>query len=370
MRFRAAFRALYKKEARRTDVIDNIWETIVAKTIVGSFDSFEEAQDVLRDLQQRGFSRDDISVIANNASGRYYSDRYGSEGQLPRDSAATVSDTGAGTATGAAAGGVLGGAAGLVVGLMGLAIPGIGPIIAAGPIAAALAGAGVGAVAGGLIGGLTGLGVSEDDAQYYAESVRRGGALVTVRAEDSRADEAANAMRSRGAVDIERRVEQWKQQGWTRYDPTATPYTVDQLERERSTYRGSLGATSDRNLGVPSQMGAVTTASGMPITSTSSTWASDDDADFRAHYRDSLSSSGGVYEDYEPAYRYGAELGSNARYRGRGWSDIEVDARRDWESSNPSRAWERFKAAVRRGWERTSNAVERAIPGDSDRDGR
>ena len=341
----------------------------MAKTIVGSFDSFEEAQEVLRDLQQRGFARDDISVIANNASGQY-----GSEGQLPRDATTSVSDTGAGTATGAAAGGVLGGAAGLVVGLMGLAIPGIGPIIAAGPIAAALAGAGVGAVAGGLIGGLTGVGVSEDDAQYYAESVRRGGALVTVRADDARADEAASTMRGHGAVDIERRVEQWKEQGWTRHDPTATPYSVDQLERERSSqrsnYGGSLGAMSDQNLGVPAQMGGMSTASGMPITSTSSTWANDDDADFRSHHRDTLSSSGDAYEEYEPAYRYGSELGSNARYRGRGWSDVESDARRDWESSNPSRGWERFKSAVRRGWERTSNAVEHVIPGDSDRDGR
>jgi hypothetical protein len=331
----------------------------VAKTIVGSFDSFEEAQEVLRDLQQRGYSRDDISVIANNATGKYSSP---SEGP-------TISDVGAGSATGAAAGGVLGGAAGLVVGLMGLAIPGIGPIVAAGPIAAALAGAGVGAVAGGLIGGLTGVGVSEDDASYYAESVRRGGALVTVRADDSRADEAASVMRNHGAVDIDRRVEQWKQQGWTQYDPTATPYSVDQLERERSTYSsGSLGATSGRNFGVGSQMGADTTASGMSVTSTSSIWSNDED--FRTHYSDYLSTSGGTYEDYEPAYRYGSDLGSDKRYRGRGWSEIESDARRDWESRNPNDAWERFKSAVRRGWERASDAVERAIPGDSDRDGR
>ncbi len=329
----------------------------MAKTIVGSFDSFEEAQDVLRDFQQRGYSRDDISVIANNATGKYGN----------AATTTTVSDTGANTATGAAAGGVLGGAAGLVVGLMGLAIPGIGPIVAAGPIAAALAGAGVGAVAGGLIGGLTGVGVSEDDASYYAESVRRGGALVTVRADDSRADDAASVMRSHGAVDIERRVEQWKQQGWTRHDPGATPYSVDQLERERSSY-GSLGRTSDRNFGVASQMGADTTTSGMGVTSTSSSWSGDED--FRTHYTDYLSSSGGSYEDYEPAYRYGSDLGSNAQYRGRGWSDIESDARRDWESRNPNDGWERFKSAVRRGWERTSDAVERVIPGDSDRDGR
>jgi len=335
----------------------------VAKTIVGSFDSFEEAQEVLHDLQQRGFSRDDISVIANNVTGRYSSESAG-VGQ-----SRGVSDTGASTATGAAAGGVLGGAAGLVVGLMGLAIPGIGPIVAAGPIAAALAGAGVGAIAGGLIGGLTGVGVSEDDAAYYAESVRRGGALVTVRADDSRADEAASVMRNHGAVDIERRVEQWKQQGWTGHDPTAKPYTVDQLERERSTYSsGSLGATSGRNFGVASQMGAETTASGMPVTSTSSAWPYDDD--FRTHYRNDLSASGGKYEEYEPAYRYGSDLGRDARYRGRGWTEVESDVRRDWESRHPNDAWERFKSAVRHGWERASNAVERAIPGDSDRDGR
>ncbi len=336
----------------------------MAKTIVGSFDSFEEAQEVLRDLQQRGFSRDDISVIANNATGKYSSQPSG-VAQSRADTGSTVSDTGAATATGAAAGGVLGGAAGLVVGLMGLAIPGIGPIVAAGPIAAALAGAGVGAVAGGLIGGLTGVGVSEDDASYYAESVRRGGALVTVRADDSRADEAASAMRSHGAVDIERRVEQWKEQGWTGHDPSATPYSVDQLERERSS--GSLGTKSGQNFGSASQMGAATTASGMPITSTSTAWSNDEE--FRTHYSDHLSGSG-TYEDYEPAYRYGSDLGSDTRYRGRGWQEIESDARRDWESRNPNDGWERFKDAVRRGWERTSNAVERAIPGDSDRDGR
>lgn len=339
----------------------------MAKTIVGSFDSFDEAQQVLRELQQRGYSRDDISVIANNARGQY-SEADGAEGKLPRDAPGTLSDTGAGSATGAAAGGVLGGAAGLVVGLMGLAIPGIGPIIAAGPIAAALAGAGVGAVAGGLIGGLTGVGVSEDDAGYYAESVRRGGALVTLRAEDSRAEEAATLMRDHGAVDIERRVEQWKQEGWTRDDSAS--YSADQVQH--SNEGGSMGATSGQNFGTRSQMGAATTASGMPITSTSSSWSNDDDDDFRMHHRDYLSSSGGSYEDYQPAYRFGGELGSNSRYRDRDWADIESDARRDWVSRNPSDSdgWERFKSAVRRGWERTSNAVERAVPGDSDRDGR
>lgn len=103
--------------------------------------------------------------------------------------------------TGAVTGGVVGGVAGLVVGIMGLTIPGVGPIIAAGPIAAALARAGAGAIAGGLIGGLVHIGVSEEHAHYYAESVRRGRALDTVRAQDSEAERAAQIMRLHGAVE-------------------------------------------------------------------------------------------------------------------------------------------------------------------------
>lgn len=319
----------------------------MAKTIVGSFDSFEEAHQVLRELQQNGFANDDISIIANNATGKY-----GPEGQLPRDAPATLSDTGAGAATGAAAGGVLGGAAGLVVGLMGLAIPGVGPIVAAGPLAAALAGAGVGAVAGGLIGGLTGAGVPEDDAHVYAEAVRRGGALVTVRADEGQADEAAAIMRRFGAVDIERRAEMWREQGWERHDLAAEPYSIDQLERERALYaqsqRGAAGGAAMQSPGY-------------------SSW-NEHGEHFRMHHSENYGDA--AFDEYEPAYRYGWDVGNDTRYRGRAWSEIEPDIRRDWETRYPSGGWERFKDAVRRGWERTSDAVERAIPGDSDRDGR
>lgn len=324
----------------------------MAKTIVGSFDSFEEAQEVFRDLQQSGFARDDISIIGNNAAGTVRA----TAGDLPPDAPATLHDTGSGAATGAAAGGVLGGAAGLVVGLMGLAIPGVGPIVAAGPLAAALAGAGVGAVAGGLIGGLTGAGVSEEDANYYAESVRRGGALVTVRADDARADEAARIMRSHGAIDIERRAEQWRQEGWTRYDPDAEPYSVEQLERQRAAYRGTMGVAAGENAGAAATMAG---ARG---------W--DDHRDFfRMHHGETYGGTTG-FDEYEPAYRYGWDVGGSGRYRGRRWEEVEPDLRSDWERRYPDGAWDRFKAAVRRGWERTSDAVEPMIPGDSDRDGR
>jgi uncharacterized membrane protein len=215
----------------------------MVKTIVGSFDSFNEAQRVARDLIDDGFLDSDVNVVASNIRGEYKTD----------DRVSTTDTSGA--ATGAVTGGVVGGAAGLAASLMGLTIPGIGPIIAAGPIVATLSGAGVGAVAGGLIGGLTDLGVSKADAEYYAESVRRGGALVTVRADESRAERAADVMREHGAVDIERRVEEWRESGWTGWNPEAQPYSLDDIERDRTRYASRSEAAgapippADANIG-------------------------------------------------------------------------------------------------------------------------
>ena len=72
--------------------------------------------------------------------------------------------------------------------------------------------------------------------------------------------------------------------------------------------------------------------------------------DFRKHYVTALGDRGAAYAHYEPAYRYGYELGTNERYRGRDWAALEADARRDWETRHPS-SWERFKDAIRYGWE-------------------
>jgi uncharacterized protein (TIGR02271 family) len=73
-------------------------------------------------------------------------------------------------------------------------------------------------------------------------------------------------------------------------------------------------------------------------------------ANFRRHHTTAFAGSGTVYEDYEPAYRYGYDFGSNERYRGRDWTALEPEARRDWEARRPG-TWERFKDAIRHGWE-------------------
>jgi len=108
-----------------------------------------------------------------------------------------------GTATGAAAGGVVGGTLGLLAGIGALAIPGLGPFIAAGPIMATLAGAGAGGVVGGLVGALVGMGIPEYQAKRYEGRIKEGGILMSVHCDDSDwAKKAKNLLEQMGAEDI------------------------------------------------------------------------------------------------------------------------------------------------------------------------
>jgi uncharacterized membrane protein len=197
-------------------------------TISALYDNRADAVDAVRALQDNnGVMRNDISMVASDAAGEYQ-EYHGRD--IPADD--TVDDT----MEGAASGALLGGAGGLLVGLAALAIPGIGPIIAAGPIAVAIAGAGIGAVTGGIIGALVDLGVDEERAGYYAEGVRRGGTLVTVHVDERLAADVTDTLETYDPVDLESRVDHWREQGWTAYDPQAKPYNVDQIERDRLRY--------------------------------------------------------------------------------------------------------------------------------------
>jgi uncharacterized protein (TIGR02271 family) len=204
----------------------------MAKTVIGLFESLHEARQVVQELVDRGFRREDISIVAQH-EGNVVTEREG--------------DRTGGAAVGAGAGAALGGLGGLLVGLGALAIPGIGPAIAAGPLVSALAGAGIGAAAGGLIGALTDLGVPEEETHYYAEGVRRGGALVTVEAEDAMADRAADIMTRHGAVDLEERAAQWRQGGWTRFDPAAAPYRAEAPRTAQPTTAPAASAADTRD---------------------------------------------------------------------------------------------------------------------------
>ena len=198
------------------------------KTVVGVFDTMDDAQNAVRQLESAGVSRDNVSVIANkNVSG--YENAAGTDtGVKPTEAGSVATDAGIGAA--------LGGVGGLLLSFAGLAIPGVGPILAAGPIVAALSGAGIGAVAGGLIGALTESGIPEDEAHAYAEGVRRGHILVTAKVDDSVAARASQILDSHGALDVQDRASNWRERGWTGYNSGAEPLSSDEIRREREYY--------------------------------------------------------------------------------------------------------------------------------------
>jgi len=136
---------------------------------------------VVAELERSGIPHSDISIISKNDSGSFDRDR---SRRIDRD-ADGRDDRAEGAATGAGIGATVGGVAGLLAGLGLLAIPGIGPVVAAGWLASTAAVAVAGGATGGLIGALKQSGVGEEEAQTYAEGVRRGGTLVTVRIADT-----------------------------------------------------------------------------------------------------------------------------------------------------------------------------------------
>jgi uncharacterized membrane protein len=147
------------------------------KNIVGVYDSEQEAIAAIEDLIRRGYHKEEISVIGKNLD----------HVTTVTEETGTVAEETA--ATGAITGGAIGGLTGLLAGIGALAIPGIGPIIAAGPIAATLMGTLTGAGLGGLTGALIGLGIPDDQAKYYGNSVNEGKILVLVRDRDFRDNE-------------------------------------------------------------------------------------------------------------------------------------------------------------------------------------
>jgi len=194
------------------------------------FNSVTDAQQAVTALEGEGIPRDRISVVANKNAAGY------DTGAGVDKASDVVADAGIGAA--------IGGVGGLLLSVAGaITLPVIGPILAAGPIAAALTGAGIGAAAGGLIGALTESGIPEEHAKYYAEGVRRGDVLVTVQADSSRIDRVCDLLDRYNAVDVDERVTGWKGRGWSGYQDTEKPLSTDELRSERSYYGvGSSGA--------------------------------------------------------------------------------------------------------------------------------
>jgi hypothetical protein len=207
------------------------------KVVTGLFDTCRQAEDAVATLKESGIASDDITIVSRDPA--YVDD--GSE-----KSAAE------GMGVGSGLGLVAGGSAGLLAGLGVIAIPGIGPVVAAGWLVSLLAGAAAGTVvggaAGGLIGALKGSDISEADAHVYAESIRRGGTLVSVRVHDDRVPEAEAILDRHTPVDLEGRRKTYAETGWQGFaedvdappfavTPAVSPGDIAELDEERHRRR-------------------------------------------------------------------------------------------------------------------------------------
>jgi uncharacterized protein (TIGR02271 family) len=365
------------------------------RTVVALFDDFETANRAATKLESAGIPRDQISVVAGNESGRYES-YVGGSGEV-----------GKGIAGGAGAGAAIGGGLGLIAGLMALAIPGFGPVIAAGPIAAALTGAGIGAAAGGLIGGLKNAGVSEADAEYYAEGVRRGGVLLTLRTSDAMADNAVEILDSAGAVDVDEKASEWRSSGWSPKHTARTDTkdmkgdrTLDVVQEEIEIGKREVGRRKvriysdvterpvekqvhlrdetvhvDRRAvdrpATPGDLNAfregqieLTETHEEPVVEKRARVVEEvrvgkEVKDRTETVRDTVKrkdvrveeAGGKIDYDNDPGYKFGTTYATDARYRGREWNDVEADIRRDWGTRGQG-SWEEFKDRIRHGWDR------------------
>jgi len=145
----------------------------MSKSIIGIATSREQVETVVNDLQASGIPAADLSVLIPESGG------------IPDTGTVKASKAPEGATTGAVSGGIAGGTLGLLAGIGALAIPGVGPFIAAGPIMAALSGVALGATAGGVVGALVGMGIPELEAKVYEDRIKKGGYLVAVHVSDS-----------------------------------------------------------------------------------------------------------------------------------------------------------------------------------------
>jgi uncharacterized membrane protein len=308
----------------------------MTKTVVALYDDIQQAHDAVRDLTSTGISRENISLVTNDAEGSYSQ-------QLTRDAETNIetSSTAENVGKGAGAGAVLGGLGGLVVGLGALAIPGIGPVVAAGPIAAALAGAGIGAAAGGLVGALVDLGIPEEEAMLYSEGVRHGGSLVSVQAEDRYVDRVIDILNHHQPIDLNERRTQW---------PTQENRAVASGDRMTDSRTGEDWSTERRaepyrdDLAEPDIL-----MQSEQLESTGMEDQSDFEQQWRSHFQQT--NRQGVFDDYMPAYRYGYRLNDRENFYNRQWMDIESEVRMDWEQRNPDYPFNDYREYIRYGWE-------------------
>jgi len=268
-------------------------------TCVGLFRDRGQADAAIDELHSIGFDRESISVVTRGREGQ---DRFTG---WDDDDRFVSREPGVTAGEGAAVGGLTG----LLIGAGMMLIPGIGPILAVGPIAAGLAGAltgvAAGAVTGGIAGGLMDLGISDEDASYYESGVGSGSFLVTVNCL-GRTDQVRDIMQRHGAERI-------SDGGSGRYAATTSTTDADEWERVMPQYR----------------------------------------SDWEARY----SGRGGHWGDWEEGYRFGWDMARHPAYRDQSWAMAEPSLRREWALRHKDTPWERAAHTIRDAWESATSRM-------------
>jgi hypothetical protein len=229
--------------------------------------------------------------------------------------------------------------------------------------------------------------------QKYSDAVTRGHHVLTLTAADERdIERAADIVEKWGPVDIDEKAAEWS--GGTlaseamRGGAGARQQSAPVSRQSAQGAQGSPQASTQGSMqGVPPQGSRQSASGAAPATSVSGTQRpgvrvfehlaeppveviveeidvvemaemadADDESYFRSHYNSNFAGGSESFDDYAPAYKYGADMANSETYRGRPWRDVEPQLRSDWEGRNPGSAWEKFKAAVRHGWDRITHS--------------
>jgi hypothetical protein len=242
------------------------------------------------------------------------------------------------------------------------------------------------------------LGREHADRSIYAEALNRGHVVLTLHATSQEtAERAADIIDDFNPIDIDEHETMWRASGWTGAEAlrsggglqqgalnsqqTAVPeyhgirpreeavdfVRTEQLATTGSLQRGDEVTPTIEGLAPPISVEPTVQRSGMRIYPRDVAAANQDSlnilrgddstgdpAYFRSHWEKTYSYTGGTFQDYDPAYRYGESMAGNPGYKDKPWEAAEPDLRSSWESNNPQSSWDKFKDAVREGWERVT----------------
>lgn len=305
------------------------------RNVVALFERYDQAERAVDRMVELGVDRNDVSIMAADSKSAVALEQENPEANKVKR---------------AGAGAVVGGVAGAVLGLTALAIPGLGPILAAGPIA--------GALSGGLLGGFLGLGIDHDAAQYYAHGVEEGGAVVAIAADPDRADEIeAELDRAEGA--------QARHEFLPEHED-ATPGPSETQPRETTPMYDARSLTPPGTGDHQYSTGDVTqpedaTDTRVKTDSGPEHWAPrneqytssfDEFAGVMARDESTvLADRGGEYQQYRQAFDFGHRMANESRFTRCDWVKVEQELRRDWEKRHSDVAWDRVSTPVQQGWE-------------------